>query len=262
MTQERYLQAIQSLEPVFFEAGKLAVKLQKDIVPKTKLGTGLPDIDIVTDADTAVQETILAAASKTILSQCRLVAEEKTPSVDQFNPNGEFLFTVDPIDGTSRYAVGAPIYSLIVSLQRPGLPVYTFIHFPALGWTHRFAGLTHREDGQKPNLTIQKTKKVIAYSYGNPAEKIPHSIRQEMEHRGFRFVVKEELTPECGAGALFLAGAVQGYYAGDPQAVDGLVCLHYALAHNCEIHRGFAENWPEPGLGGMRYPGHYFVIRQ
>ncbi len=262
MKREDYIKAIQTFEPVFFDAGKLAVELQKGIVPKTKLGTGVHDIDVVTDADTAVQEMVLSAASKTILSECRLVAEEDTESVGKFNPNGEFLFAIDPIDGTHRYAEGGQIFSLIVSLQAPGLPIYTFAHYPAIRWTHWFIGNTHREEGQKPGISIKRTDKAITYSYGDPKSRVSDLEIQKMKTRGYDFVDKESLTSDCGATTTLLAGVVEGYYCEDPLAVDGLVGMHYGLAHNCEIHSTLQKEWPKPGFGGIRYSGYYFVIRE
>lgn len=262
MTKEKHIKAIQALESVFFEAGKLAVKLQRGISDRKKLATGIHDIDVVTDADIAVQELILSAASKTELSQCRLIAEEKSESVDKFNPKGELLFAIDPIDGTYRYAEGAPIYSLIISLQSPGLPLYTFAHYPAIGWTYRFIGSEYREEGKKPVLSVKEAGKIIAYSYGNPKQNMPDVVIREIEARGYNFRDKKELTLDCGATTLLLAEAVDGYYCEDPLAVDGLVSMHYASVKNCEIHSTVKKEWPKSGFGGIRYPGYYFVIRK
>ena len=96
---------------------------------------------------------------------------------------------------------------------------------------------------------------------------MPETVRRQIESRGYSFLDKKELlgkkelTAGCGAGTLFLANVVDGYYCEDPLVVDGLVGMHYALAHQCEIQSKMARN-PEQGLGGMRYPGYYFVIRK
>lgn len=261
MKENKYIDLIQTLEPVFFKAGELSVKLQSDIAAKKKSATGIYEIDVVTDADIEIQETILSALSKTELSECRVVAEEKTESVDKFNQNGEILLAIDPIDGTYLYAAGAPIYSIIISIQKLGLPLYTFAHYPAIGWTHRFIGKTHHESGQKPILSIKNTKGVITYSHGNPKEKVPETVRQKMEARGYIFLDKKELTSDCGATTILLAEAVDGYYCEDPLVVDGLVSMHYALTRNLEIQSDIIKD-PKSGLGGMRYFGYYFVVRK
>ena len=261
MKKEDYIKAMQELEPVFFEAGRLAVKLQENIILKTKLGTGVSEIDIVTNADTAVQELVLSVASKTILSQCRLVAEEKTESVDKFNPNGEFLLAIDPIDGTYRYADGGKLYSFIISLQSKGLPFYTFVYYPAFGWTHRFVNDSHFEEGNKPEIIVKKIEKAITYSYGDPKIKVPNSEIQKMEDRGYSFVNKKLLTSDCGATHLLLSGEADGFYCEEPLAVDGLLGLHYALAHGLEIHNAIINDWPKEGFGGIRYSNYYFIVR-
>lgn len=261
MKENKYIKLIQTLEPVFLKAGELAVKLQSDVVAKKKLATGTYEIDVVTDADIEIQETILSALSKTELSECRVVAEEETESVEKFNQNGDILLAIDPIDGTYLYAAGAPIYSMIISLQKFGLPLYTLAHYPAIGWTHRFIGKTHHESGQRPVLSIKNINRVVTYSYGNPKEKVPEAIRQKLETRGYTFLDKKELTSDCGSTTLLLASAVEGYYCEDPLVVDGLVGMHYALAHEYEIQSDIAQQ-PEPGLGGVRYSGYYFVIRK
>jgi len=256
-----YIELIQKYEPVFLEAGKLSVKLQSEVTAKKKLATGTYEIDVVTDADIQIQETILSALSKTELSECRVVAEEKTEFVNKFNPDGELLLAIDPIDGTYRYAAGTPIYNMIISIQRFGVPLYTFTHYPAIGWTHKFIGKVHRESGQRPILSIKNTKNVITYSYGNPKEKVPEIVRQKMEARGYTFLDKKELTSDCGATTILLAEAVGGYYCEDPLVVDGLVGMHYALARNLEIQSDIAKE-PKPRLGGIRYSGYYFVTRK
>lgn len=261
MKENKYIDLIQTLEPIFFKAGELSIKLQSDIVAKKKSATGIYETDVVTDADIEIQETILSALSKTELSECRVVAEEKTESVEKFNQDGEILLAIDPIDGTYLYAAGAPIYSIIISIQKLGLPLYTFAHYPAIGWTHRFIGKTHHENGQKPILSIKNTNKVITYSYGNPKEKIAETIRQKMKIRGYTFLGKKELASNCGATTILLANAVDGYYCEDPLVVDGLVGMHYALTNGWEIQSDITQK-PKPGLGGMKYFGYYFVIRK
>jgi len=263
MEIEDYLGVIQKMEPAFIEAGKIAVEMQRKISPNKKFHTRTYDVDVVTDADFEVQEAVLFALSKTELSLCRLIAEEKTQSVDKFNPDGELLLTIDPIDGTYRYAAGEPIYSLIVSIQKDGLPLYTFDHYPAINWTHRFAGKEHREFGKRPVLDFSMDKeKVVTYPYGDPAKKMPEILQREIAKRGYKFVVGKELAPGFGGKAALLSDNVDGFYCEDPLAVDGLVGLHYAMIHDWEISNHLESKEPETGFAGMVYPGFYFVIRK
>ena len=145
---------MKTLEPVFIKAGKRALLLQSTASVNKKSDTGTYEIDVVTNADIEVQEMVLSELCRTELAECRLVAEEKTGLANRFNPDGELLLAIDPIDGTYRYAAGKPIYSLIVSLQAPCLPLYTFAYYPAVDWAHRFIGNIHDEMGKRPSLKL------------------------------------------------------------------------------------------------------------
>ncbi|HII10028.1 TPA: hypothetical protein HA310_02865, partial [Candidatus Micrarchaeota archaeon] len=235
--QARFIDLIKTLEPVFIKAGKRASLLQNTALVNKKLDTGTYEIDVVTNADIEVQEMVLSELCRTELRECRLVAEEKTDFADKFNPDGELLLAIDPIDGTYRYAAGKPIYSLIVSLQAPCLPLYTFAYYPAIDWAHRFVNNTHEEIGKRPALQLfADRRKAIAYSYGDPNKALPESMKEEAKKNGYVFIDKKELTLDCGAGTMLLAGVVNGYYCENPPAVDGLVGMHYALAHNYKIY--------------------------
>lgn len=73
MRIEDCLDEIQKIEPAFIEAGKIAVEMQRNISPKKKFDTGTYDVDVVTEADFAVQKAVLSTISKTELVQCRLI---------------------------------------------------------------------------------------------------------------------------------------------------------------------------------------------
>lgn len=49
---------------------------------------------------------------------------------------GEWVWTVDPIDGTRSFIRGLPFYSILISLLHYGEPVIGIVSFPALGETY------------------------------------------------------------------------------------------------------------------------------
>ena len=117
---------LKSLEPVFIEGSQLALKMQKGVSHHSKTNTGDSLTDIVTDADLAVQEFLLEKISKTDLKNCRLLAEEDTPSVNKFNPNGEYYLAIDPIDATAVYSKGGQYFSTIITLHNGKDILYMF----------------------------------------------------------------------------------------------------------------------------------------
>jgi fructose-1,6-bisphosphatase/inositol monophosphatase family enzyme len=257
---DQLLALIQSQEAVFYQAGQLALALQENIQATTKSQTGINEIDIVTQADLAVQEMILTALAQTKLRQCRLIAEEKSPTTENFNPNGEITLTIDPIDGTSRYAAGQANFSLIVSLQYRQEAIYSFIHFPALGWTHRLVENFHEELGQRPVVSIHGQQPIIIYSYGNPQTKLPAAKLQQLVDKNFTFAKNDDVTPGCGSTMALFAEAVEGYYCENPLLVDGLVGLHYAKVHQWLVEKSL-EIQPKLLPGGYRYSGYYLITR-
>ena len=102
---------------------------------KNKFNTGVAGIDIVTEADTAVQEMILSEMAKTKLVECKLIAEEDTPSVKKFKGTNGLVLALDPIDGTIIYASTGRFFSTIVSLYGKENFLYTFCNYPVVNWS-------------------------------------------------------------------------------------------------------------------------------
>ena len=48
-------------------------------------------------------------------------------------PDAEWVWTLDPIDGTISFAAGCPLFGTLISVQQRGVPVLGLIHNPVLG---------------------------------------------------------------------------------------------------------------------------------
>ncbi len=74
-------------------------------------------LDLVTEADEAAERAITTGLRR-MFPGCLVVGEEATAS-DPALPRGladaELAFTVDPIDGTSNYAAGLPLFGCMVA---------------------------------------------------------------------------------------------------------------------------------------------------
>jgi len=53
-----------------------------------------------------------------------------------------YQWIIDPLDGTTPYAAGSPLYGVLIALMRDAEPIVGFVHVPAIGGT-----LTAREGG-------------------------------------------------------------------------------------------------------------------
>jgi len=51
----------------------------------------------------------------------------------EHDPNAEFVWVLDPVDGTKAFATGCPLFGTLIALQYQGRPVLGAIHQPVLG---------------------------------------------------------------------------------------------------------------------------------
>ena len=55
---------------------------------------------------------------------------------EEFGPDqedAEWVWLIDPIDGTKSYVSGVPLFGTILCLQQAGKPVFGAVHLPVLG---------------------------------------------------------------------------------------------------------------------------------
>jgi myo-inositol-1(or 4)-monophosphatase len=87
--------------------------------------------DLVTDADRASEDRILAAIRKEFPGD-GIVAEETSPAEIR---SGR-VWIVDPLDGTVNFAHGVPLFSVSIALCVDGVPVAGCVHAPYLEETY------------------------------------------------------------------------------------------------------------------------------
>ncbi len=89
--------------------------------------------DPVTEADRAAE-----LAMRTMIRQKfpthGIVGEEFGPE----RPDAEFVWVLDPIDGTKSFISGMPAWGTLIALTRAGEPVFGMMHQPFIG--ERFSG--------------------------------------------------------------------------------------------------------------------------
>lgn len=257
---------LQRLEPTFTESGRLARRMQRDVHSYNKRETGNPAGDIVTEADLAVQEFLLREMSKTDLINCRLFAEEDTPSTSAFNERGTYCLGIDPIDDTAIYARGGDHFSTIVSLHDGKNILYLFVHFPAWEWTLRVVNGTYSFSGATPRLPLPpEAQNTIVYWSGDPEEHLPKDLLLELADKGLSFHQLSGVTKDLGSIALFATDSIAGVYIETINAYDGLVEFGIASARGQRIYSGgpsgaIGLNAIEKKESGLYYPGYYLAL--
>jgi myo-inositol-1(or 4)-monophosphatase len=115
------------------EAGKI---LLEGWGTRPSIGFKSEDINLVTEYDKRSEALIVERLAKAFPDD-RIVAEEGT-TVAGDRGGAARVWYVDPLDGTTNFAHGLPLFSVSLGLCVDRRPVLGVVEAPALGWT--FAG--------------------------------------------------------------------------------------------------------------------------
>lgn len=119
--------------------GRLATASGETILPffRTSLSiddkSKTKDFDPVTEADRAA-EAVMRRLIKASFPQHGIVGEE----FGNEREDADYVWVLDPIDGTKSFIGGFPIWGTLIALLHKGTPVYGMMHQPFIG--ERFSG--------------------------------------------------------------------------------------------------------------------------
>ena len=86
---------------------------------------GRGQFDPVTEADRAAENAMRSRILSTFPAH-GIVGEE----FDDHQPDAEYVWVLDPIDGTKSFISGFPTWGTLVALEHNGVPVYGMMHQP------------------------------------------------------------------------------------------------------------------------------------
>ena len=177
-------------------------------------------IDLLTAADKESEEAI-AKRIRTEFPQHLLLAEEG--SGGDAPQDGEFIWVVDPIDGTTNFAHGLPIFAVSIALCRGSEPIAGGVYAPALGECYlaaKGAGATRNglpinvSSAQTMNDALMSTG--FPYSFGDQAEWLTQTYG--------RFLGQSRGVLRLGSAAIDIAyvaaGNLDGFYEPDLRPWD------------------------------------------
>lgn len=119
--------------------GRLATASGETILPFFRTSLSIDnksaslDFDPVTEADRAA-EAVMRRLIKANFPQHGIVGEE----FGNERENAEYVWVLDPIDGTKSFIAGFPIWGTLIALLHQGTPVFGMMHQPFIG--ERFSG--------------------------------------------------------------------------------------------------------------------------
>ncbi|MBE7440385.1 MAG: inositol monophosphatase [Spirochaetales bacterium] len=112
------------LEPVLVQTGEfLLAARSEDLEVQTKSTIR----DLVTRADKESERRLVDFITDRFPSD-GILAEEGS----RRNPQAEFLWVIDPLDGTINYAHGLPLFNISVGIVYNGQPVAGMVYMPAI----------------------------------------------------------------------------------------------------------------------------------
>jgi len=122
--------------------------------------------DLVTHYDRAAEDLICDAISRRFPDH-RILAEE---SGDHGGDSSEPRWIIDPLDGTTNFAHGLPLFSVSIACEWEGQVRVGVVHAPALGWTFSAAlGQGAFRNGERLHVTqtaaIERALLVTGFPY-------------------------------------------------------------------------------------------------
>jgi myo-inositol-1(or 4)-monophosphatase len=160
-----------SLLPVALRAADIASDLIRTRRPVSV--TEKSDRDLVSDVDLAIERAVRGYLHEAT-PDTGFLGEEEGQSGD---PGTGWLWTLDPIDGTSNFAHGLPLCAISLALLRDGRPVLAVIDAPFLGERYHAVegqGAYAEERPLKASATARLRDAVVAigdYATGDGADR-------------------------------------------------------------------------------------------
>jgi myo-inositol-1(or 4)-monophosphatase len=119
--------------------GRLATAAGETILPFFRTSLSIEDkserqeFDPVTEADRAA-EAVMRRLIKANFPQHGIIGEE----FGNEQEDADYVWVLDPIDGTKSFIAGFPIWGTLIALLHKGAPVFGMMHQPFIG--ERFSG--------------------------------------------------------------------------------------------------------------------------
>lgn len=166
--------------------------------------------DIVTEADEASERLLVAALRGRFPDHC-IHAEE---SAGREIPACEWLWLIDPVDGTTNFAHGLPVFAVNLALARHGAPVLAVTHDPSAGrtyWAEQGGGAWVRAAGQDQRLHVSSVNDLASalLSTGFIANRVLGADRNRAEFSALD--LKSQAVRRFGSAAVIMAWVAAGH---------------------------------------------------
>lgn len=201
------MKTMQELFEIAWQATQIGATTLKKSQPSSVQHKG--DRDTVTDVDLTIQRDIAAYLTQTTPDIALLAEEsEQQPEIE----TSEWLWVLDPIDGTSNFVHGLPLCAVSLALLHAGRAVVAVTHAPLIGKTyHAIEGKGAFVNGQRITASATESLSEAIVSLGDYA--VGHDAGRLNQ---YRLALTTELVPRVerirmiGAATLDLAFVAEG----------------------------------------------------
>lgn len=175
------------------------------------------EVDLVTEVDDQAEQVIKEILLGTFPNY-GILAEEG----GQVHGEGDDRWVVDPLDGTTNYAHGLPIFSVSIALERAGGVVLGVVHDPIREETYvaeQGSGATLNGEPIKVSGTDDPIRALLVTGFPYDRDEVPAALELFR-----RFTMLTQSMRRLGSAALDLcyvaSGRLDGYYERGVRAWD------------------------------------------
>lgn len=203
--QHSYKEELTLARDAAIDTGQLLMERQRTIQQVEFKG----ETDLVTDVDRASEELIVGRIRDAFPDDI-IVAEEG--SGRGLGTDEQRVWLIDPLDGTTNYAHGFPIYAVSIALVVDGEPTAGVVHVPALRETfsaERSSGARLNQERLEVSATSELSQSIVASGFAyDPA------VRMKNMPLWSSFVASTRGVRRTGAAAFDLCCVAAGRYDG------------------------------------------------
>lgn len=206
MVQNQYDIYLQTALSIAKDAGEVLLQFLgqlKDVREKSAAG------DLVTEADHASEKIILTALKRAFPEHTILSEESGLHPIE----GSDFIWSVDPLDGTTNYTHGIPFFAVSIALLFRGEPIVGVVHNPFLSETFsatKGGGATRNEVKIQVSQVPTLNKAVLATGFAYDRRDTPDNNYAEFCY----LTAQTQGVRRMGSAALDLAYVAMGRFDG------------------------------------------------
>ncbi|MCQ2603832.1 MAG: inositol monophosphatase [Spirochaetia bacterium] len=189
---------IENLVEKVIHAGDYAADMQHCVTRNFKA-----DGTVVTEVDMHINKT-LGQEIRKLFPDANLVTEEEK---ETFDPDREYTFVLDPLDGTDAYSMGMPCWCVSLGLLKGSVPVAGIVYAPT--WGLRGGTLIYADLKGDVSLNGHPVEK-ICKDIRVPQIMIPSSIHHYFDWSSFPGKIRGTGSAVIGISSLLIHSQIIG----------------------------------------------------